>query len=36
MILNYWTKMEGYPFLNEVLGGLIPAMKSSLHLTGKN
>ena len=33
MTLNYWVIVERYPFLNEVVGGLIPVVKSSLYLT---
>ena len=36
MTLNYLVIVEWYPFMNEVLGSLIPAMKSSLYLTKKN
>jgi hypothetical protein len=36
MTLNYWVIMERYPFLNGVVGGLIPVVKSSLYLTEKN
>ena len=35
MTLNYWVIVERYPFLNEVVGGSIPAMKASLYLTEK-
>ena len=33
MILNYWVIVERYPFPNGVVGGSIPALKSSLYLT---
>jgi hypothetical protein len=32
---NYWVIVEMYPFLNGVVGGSIPIMKSSLFLTEK-
>ena len=35
MILNYWVIVERYPFLNEVVGGSIPAVKSSIYLLEK-
>ena len=31
MTLNYWVIVEKYPFLNEVVGDLIPTVKSSLY-----
>jgi hypothetical protein len=34
MLLNYRVILERYTFMNEVVGGLIPSMKSSLYLTG--
>jgi hypothetical protein len=33
MTLNYQVIVERYPFPNGVVGGLIPAVKSSLYLT---
>jgi hypothetical protein len=33
--LNYQGIVERYPFLNEVVGGSIPAVKSSLYSTEK-
>ena len=33
MTLNHRVRVEKYPFLNGVFGGLIPALKSSLYLT---
>ena len=33
MILNYQVEVERYPFPNGVVGGSIPAVKSSLYLT---
>ena len=36
MTLNYRVIVEKYQFLNEVVGGSIPAVKSSLYLMGKN
>jgi len=35
MTLNYRVIVKRYPFLNEVVGSLIPAVKSSLYLTGE-
>ena len=35
MTLNYQVTVESYPFLNEIVGGSIPVMKSSLYLMGK-
>ena len=32
MTLNYWVIVEKYPFPNEMIGGSIPAVKSSLYL----
>ena len=32
MTLNYWAIVGRYPILNEVVGGSIPAVKSSLYL----
>ena len=34
MTLNYWLIVERYSFSNEVVDGLIPAVRSSLYLTG--
>jgi hypothetical protein len=36
MTLNNRVIVERYPFSNEVVGGLIYALKSSLYLTKKN
>ena len=36
MTLDYRLIVMRYSFLNEVVGGSIPAMKSSLHLMDKN
>jgi hypothetical protein len=35
MTLNYQVIVERYPFLNGVVGGSLPTMKSSLYLTRK-
>ena len=35
MALNYQVILERYPFSNEVVGSLIPAVKSSLYLMDK-
>jgi hypothetical protein len=32
MTLNHWAMVEGYPVPNEVAGGSILAVKSSLYL----
>ena len=36
MTLNYWVIVKRNPFTNGVVGGSIPAVKSSLYLTEKN
>ena len=36
MTLNYQVIVERYLFSNGVIGGSIPAVKSSLYLTEKN
>ena len=36
MTLNYCVVVERHSFLNGVVGGLIPIVKSSLYLTGGN
>jgi hypothetical protein len=33
MTLNYQVMVQKYPFPNEVVGGSIPTVKSSLYLT---
>lgn len=35
MTLNYHVILERYPFPNEVVGGSVPVVKSSLYLTEK-
>ena len=35
MTLNYWVIVERYMFPNEIVGGAIPAVKSSLYLMKK-